>query len=394
MSTVMTAAHLMNNYGRWPIAVVKGHGNLVWDAEGREYLDFTSGIGVTALGHVPPAVAKRLHEQVDTLWHSSNLVEHPLQEQLAEKLASISGLDRAFFCNSGAEANEAAIKLARRYMQKVKGEERYEIISFFQSFHGRTLATLTATGQKKVKDGFLPLPEGFIHLPYNDSKAIRETISDKTCAVMLEMVQGEGGVHPADAAWVKELRQLCDRYGALLIVDEVQTGMGRTGEWFAFQHYGIKPDIISVAKALGSGFPVGGILAVEEVAQAFVPGSHGTTFGGNPLAMAAGIATVDTLIEGNYPAKVQALNALILKQLQAIQQAHPAKVKAVRGKGLLLGLEITQPAAEVIAYIREKHQILLLVAGPHVVRLLPSYITTETEIAKVADALMDAIEHV
>jgi len=394
MSTVTTAAHLMNTYPKWPIRPVKGQGNRVWDDKGREYLDATSGIGVNALGHVPPTVAKRLHEQVDTLWHASNLVEHPLQEQLAEKLAAISGLDRAFFCNSGAEANEAAIKLARRYMQKVKGEERYEIITFKQSFHGRTLATLTATGQEKVKEGFLPLPEGFVHLPYNDVQAAQEAISPKTCAVMLELVQGEGGVNPAEEAWVKELRKLCDTHGALLIIDEIQTGMGRTGEWFSFQHYGIKPDIISVAKALGSGFPVGAILATEEVAQGFTPGTHGTTFGGNPLAMVAGIATVETMIAEQAPAKVKALHQQLMTRLQTIQQGHPDKVKAIRGKGLLLGLETAQPAADLITYIREQHSILLLVAGPQVVRLLPSYITTEDEIEKIAAALEDAIQNV
>lgn len=392
MSTVASTAHLMNNYAKWPIRLVKGEGNRVWDEQGQEYLDFTSGIGVTALGHVPPTVAARLHEQVDTLWHSSNLVEHPLQEQLAEKLSNISGLDRALFCNSGAEANEAAIKLARRYMQKVKGEHRYEIITFHQSFHGRTLATLTATGQEKVKDGFLPLPEGFIHLPYNDASALQGAISDKTCAIMLELVQGEGGVHPADEAWVKELAKLCDQYGVLLIIDEIQTGMGRTGEWFAFQHYGIKPDIITVAKALGSGFPVGAVLAAEEVAQAFTPGTHGTTFGGNQLAMAAGIATVETMVAEQAPAKAKALHQSLFARLQAVQQAHPDKVKAVRGKGLLLGLEVTQQAADVITYIREEHGILLLVAGPHVVRLLPSYVTTEAEIEKAIHALQDAIQ--
>ncbi|NGQ95671.1 aspartate aminotransferase family protein [Brevibacillus sp. SYP-B805] len=390
MSMATASIHLMNNYSRWPVRLVKGQGNTVWDEAGRSYLDFTSGLGVTSLGHVPPSVAKKLHEQIDTLWHSSNLFEHPLQEQLAAKLCQVSGLDRAFFCNSGAEANEAAIKLARRYAQRVKGEERYEVITFQQSFHGRTLATLTATGQEKVKDGFAPLPDGFKSIPFNDSQALRNAISDRTCAVMLELVQGEGGVHPADPAWVKEVRQLCDEHGILLIIDEVQTGIGRTGDWFAFQQYGIKPDIISVAKALGSGFPVGGILADSHVAEGFAPGSHGTTFGGNPLAMAAGIATLETIEQEQLLVKVKALHQSLFQRLQQIQQAVPDKVKAVRGRGLLLGMEVTLPAADILAAAREQG-VLLLQAGPQVVRLLPSFVTTEAEIDQVADLLLSII---
>jgi acetylornithine/N-succinyldiaminopimelate aminotransferase len=392
MSTATAAMYLMNTYFRWPIRLVKGKGNTVWDDAGREYLDFTSGIAVTSLGHVPPTVAKRLHEQIDTLWHSSNLFEHPLQEQLAAKLCEVSGLGRAFFCNSGAEANEAAIKLARRYAQRVKGEERYEVITFRQSFHGRTLATLTATGQEKVKDGFAPLPEGFTTLPYNDLDALKKAISEKTCAVMLELVQGEGGVHPADPAWVKAVRQLCDENGMLMIVDEIQTGIGRTGEWFAFQQYGIKPDIISVAKALGSGFPVGGILADSQVAEAFSPGTHGTTFGGNPLAMAAGIATLETIEQQQLLTRVKTLHDYLFNRLRQIQQAEPDKVTAVRGMGLLLGVEVTQPAADILAAAREKG-VLFLQAGPQVVRLLPSFVTTEAEIDRAADVLLHAIRN-
>lgn len=391
MNTVTADMHLMNCFGKWPIRLVKGQGNKVWDDAGKEYLDFTSGIAVNALGHVPPTVAKRLHEQIDTLWHSTNLVHHPLQEELAKKLSELSGLDRAFFCNSGAEANEAAIKLARRYMQKVKGEERYEIITFDQSFHGRTLATLTATGQAKFWEGFLPLPEGFTHVPYNDYHAIEQAVSNKTCAVMLELVQGEGGVHPAEVEWVKAIRKLCDQHGALLIIDEVQTGMGRTGEWFAYQQYGIKPDIISIAKALGSGFPVGAILATEEVSQGFAPGTHGTTFGGNQLAMTAGLATVETMMNEDILEKVKSLHQILFAKLQQLQASLPQKIVTVRGSGLLLGIEIQQSAADVVTYVREQHGILILTAGAQVIRLLPSYITTEAEIERVTQALQDAL---
>ena len=390
MSAVTDASKLMNNYTRWPIRLVKGKGNTVWDEQGNEYLDCTSGIAVTSLGHVPPRVSERLQQQLGQLWHTSNLFEHPLQEQLASKLAALSGLDRAFFCNSGAEANEAAIKLARRWQQKVKGEQRYEIITFQQSFHGRTLATLTATGQDKVKDGFAPLPEGFVTVPYNDLAALTEAISARTCAVMLELVQGEGGVTPADPAWVRALAQLCAKTGVLLIIDEVQTGIGRTGTWFAYQQYGIKPDIVSLAKGLGSGFPVGAILAREEVGEAFSPGTHGSTFGGNPLAMAAGLATIEVIEQERLLERVNELSRYLLSRLERIKQAHPAKVADVRGKGLLLGVELTQPVADVLAYMREK-RVLALQAGPQVIRLLPSFVSTEAELDRLAEVLDAAI---
>jgi acetylornithine aminotransferase len=386
------SVHLMNNYAKWPIKLVKAKGTRVWDDQGNEYLDFTSGIGVTSLGHVPPAVAARLHEQLDTLWHCSNLFHIPMQETLASKLAELSGLDRAFFCNSGAEANEALIKIARRFAQKVKNEARHEVITFRQSFHGRTLATLTATGQDKVKDGFSPLPEGFKTVSYNDIDALREAVSEQTCAVLLELVQGEGGVYPADPLWVKQVRQLCDEKGVLLLIDEIQTGIGRTGSWFAFQQYDIKPDAISLAKALGSGFPVGAILASEQVAAAFSPGTHGTTFGGNPLAMAAALATLATMEQENMLARVNQLHATLINRLKQIQDSYPEKVLQVRGRGLLLGMEFNQPVAEIVGHAREKG-LLLLQAGPQVIRFLPSFITTEAEIEQAAEILADAIEN-
>lgn len=390
MSQILGTSHLMPNYARWPIRLVRGQGNIVWDDQGNEYLDCTSGIAVTSLGHVPPRVTARLKQQLDQLWHTSNLFEHPLQEQLASKLAALSGLDQAFFCNSGAEANEAAIKLARRWQQKVKGERRWEIITFQQSFHGRTLATLTATGQDKVKDGFAPLPEGFITVPYNDLAALEAVMSPRTCAVMLELVQGEGGVIPADPDWVTALAQLCVEHGILLIVDEVQTGIGRTGTWFAFQQYGIKPDIVSLAKGLGSGFPVGAILARKEVGEAFSPGTHGSTFGGNPLAMAAGLATIEEIEQARLLERVEALSRYLVSRLEQIKHAYPEKVTAVRGKGLLFGVELTQSAADVLAYMRDK-RVLALQAGPQVIRLLPSFVTTEAELDRLTEVLEAAI---
>jgi len=393
MSTETATMHLMNTYAKWPIRLVKGQGNRVWDDQGREYLDFTSGIAVTSLGHVPPRVAKRLHAQIDTLWHCSNLFQIPLQEELAGKLCRLSGLDRVFFCNSGAEANEALIKIARRYAQKIKGTNRFEMITFQQSFHGRTLATLTATGQDKVKDGFAPLPPGFVTVPYNDIEALHAAITDQTCAVLLELVQGEGGVHPASYEWVQQLRQLCDERGMLLLIDEIQTGVGRTGSWFAFQQYDVKPDAVSLAKGLGSGFPIGAMMATEEVAEAFAPGSHGTTFGGNPLAMAAGIATIDTMEEEGIIEQVGVLNGLMVRHLEQLRRVHPDKIVAIRGKGLLLGVELTVPSADVVAAAREQG-LLVLQAGPHVVRLLPSFITTEAEIERAMTILSAALEQV
>lgn len=387
---IETGSHLMQNYSRWPIALTKGSGNRVWDLHGNAYLDFTSGIAVTSLGHVPPLVTKRLHEQLDLLWHSSNLFQHPLQEVLAAKLAALSGLPRAFFCNSGAEANEAAIKIARRYAQSVKKENRWEVITFTQSFHGRTLATLTATGQDKVKEGFLPLPEGFRTVPFNDLQALEEAISPATCAVMLELVQGEGGVVPADPEWVKGIRDLCDRHGLLLIADEIQTGMGRTGTWFAFQQYGVRPDVVSLAKGLGSGFPVGAILATEEVAQAFSAGAHGSTFGGNPLAMTAAIATIDEMMERDVLRRVNHLHSVLMEQLGHLQKEYSSLVLEVRGKGLLIGMVCSRPVADLLAAL-QKRGVLLLQAGTHVVRFLPSFVTTEEEVSEMIDALRESL---
>lgn len=391
MSIIAAPLHLMNNYARWPISLVKGQGNQVWDDQGKQYLDFTSGIAVTSLGHVPPKVTAKLHEQLDTLWHCSNLVHVPQQAILAEKLSRLSGLDQAFFCNSGAEANEGLIKLARRYAQKIKGTDRFEIITFAQSFHGRTLATLTATGQDKVKDGFAPLPQGFVTVAYNDLEAVKSAITDKTCGIMLELIQGEGGVHPAEEAWVKGLRALCDEHGLLLLIDEIQTGIGRTGTWFAFQQYGVKPDAISLAKGLGSGFPIGAVVATKEVAEAFAPGTHGTTFGGNPLATTAGIATLEAMEEANILQQVAKVHALLVQELEQLKAAHPDKVVTVRGKGLLLGVELTVPAAGAVNYAREKKGVILLTAGPNVVRLLPSFITTEAEVKQAVAALSEGL---
>ncbi len=369
---------LFQNYARYPLTFVKGEGSKLWDEAGKEYLDFASGIAVTNLGHVPQQVKAALVAQLDQLWHVSNLYQIPGQEKLARLLADHSCADAVFFCNSGAEANEAAIKLARRYNNKVLGNERYEIITFHQSFHGRTLATLTATGQDKVKDGFYPLPEGFVYAPYNDKAALESFVTDKTCAIMLEMVQGEGGVHPADPEFVEEIMRLCAKYNLLLIVDEIQTGMGRTGTLFAHEQYGIEPDIFTLAKGIGSGFPMGAMLGKAKLVEAFGAGSHGSTFGGTPIAMAAGIATVEMMLEQDLPERAGRMGELAVQKLEAALSGNPW-VKGIRGLGLLLGVECAGPVAEVITELQAAG-LLVLSAGPNVIRILPNLLVTEEEL--------------
>lgn len=377
---------LFPNYGRYPLAFVKGEGSRLWDENGKEYLDLMSGLAVTNLGHAPKQVSERLKEQVDLLWHTSNLFHIPNQEKLAKMLTDNSCADAVFFCNSGAEANEAAIKLARRYFQKVLGKkDQYEIITFHLSFHGRTLATLTATGQDKVKDGFAPLPEGFVYAPYNDAEALEKAIGPKTCAIMLEMVQGEGGVNCADKAFVSKVAELCEKHGLLLIVDEIQTGMGRTGKMFAFEHYGIEPDIFTLAKGLGSGMPIGAMLGKEKLREAFSAGSHGSTFGGNYLSTAAGIATMETLLSEKLPERALELGNYIVTKLSADLANNPL-VKEVRGLGMLIGIECTQPVAELVAILQEQG-VLVVSAGPNVIRLAPSLLIAKEDLDPGLDAI-------
>ncbi|GIP35624.1 acetylornithine transaminase [Paenibacillus sp. J2TS4] len=369
---------LFPTYARYPMAMVKGEGSRLWDDQGNRYLDLMTGLAVTSLGHSPAKVKEKLVEQLDDLWHVSNLFHIPNQEKLARLLTDNSCMDAVFFCNSGAEANEAAIKLARRYHQKVLGTGRYEIITFKQSFHGRTLATLTATGQEKVQDGFQPLPQGFVYAPFNDAEALAGYINDKTCAIMLEMVQAEGGVRIADPAFVKEVAKLCKEHNLLLIVDEIQTGLGRTGKLFAYEHYGIEPDIITLAKALGSGFPIGAMLGKEKLTEAFTAGSHGSTFGGTPIATAAGIATVEIIVGDKLSDRAAEMGQYAVEKLKAKLEGHPM-VKEIRAMGLLIGIECTRPVADLIAEIHG-HGVLVVSAGPEVIRLLPSLLVTHEEL--------------
>jgi acetylornithine/N-succinyldiaminopimelate aminotransferase len=386
MSTEVKVSPLMSTYNRFPITIVQGKGSYVWDDEGNSYLDFTSGIATCNLGHVPHVVKEKVEEQLQTLWHCSNLYHIPVQEKLAELLVNNSFGDSVFFCNSGAEANEAAIKLARRYAQKVKGTDAFEVVTFTQSFHGRTLATLSATGQEKIQSGFFPLVSGFRYLPYNDYESLDLLVSDKTCAVLLELVQGEGGVVPAEISWVKKIADLCKEHDILLMVDEIQTGIGRTGTLFAYEHYEIEPDVMSLAKGLGSGFPIGALVANEKAAKAFEPGSHGSTFGGNPLATTAGLATMDHLITSDTISKVKVLAAYLQTQLQALKENFN-QIQEVRGMGLLQGIVVKEKAIEIVEQARN-HNILLLTAGPDVVRILPPLTTTKEEI----DCLIQILE--
>jgi acetylornithine aminotransferase len=391
--SVLTESSLFPTYARYPLTLVKGKGSWLWDDQGNRYLDFMSGIAVTNLGHAPQAVAERLKKQIDELWHVSNLFHIPGQERAAALLTANSSADSVFFCNSGAEANEAAIKLARRYHQKVKQTGRYEIITFTQSFHGRTLATLTATGQDKVKEGFLPLPAGFKSVPLHDQAALEAAISENTAAIMLEMVQAEGGMYPVEPAFVDVITKLCREHGLLLIIDEVQTGMGRTGKLFSFEHYGIEPDIFTLAKGLGSGFSVGAMLGKAYLREAFTAGSHGSTFGGTPLAMAAVQATIETIIDDKLPERAAEMGEYLFNSLQK-QLGDIPFVKDIRGKGLMVGIECAEPVADIVL-AGQKKGILFITAGPNVIRLLPNLYVTKDEIDQAVALIAELIkEHI
>ncbi len=376
--TQTTNQSLLPTYARFPQAIVKGEGSWLWDSEGKKYLDFMSGIAVTNLGHAPKAVKEALMNQLDELWHISNLFHIPNQAEAGKLITDNSCGDAVFFCNSGAEANEAAIKLARRYQQIVQKNGRFDIITFKQSFHGRTLATLTATGQDKVKEGFAPLPGGFTTIPLHDLDALKAAVNETTAAVMLELVQAEGGVYPVDAEYLQQLAALCKQEGVLLIIDEIQTGMGRTGKLFAHEHYGIEPDIFTLAKGLGSGFPVGAMVAKEELREGFTAGSHGSTFGGTPLATAAVKATLEEMISGNIPAQA-AKQGEHLTNLLKERLADNKLVEEIRGLGLIVGIACKEPVGNIIAQAQEEG-LLVISAGPNVLRLLPNLLVTDEEI--------------
>jgi acetylornithine/N-succinyldiaminopimelate aminotransferase len=376
----MSASPLYPSYARYPVEFERGEGSWLFTAAGERYLDFTSGIAVNTLGHAHPGLVEALTRQAHKLWHVSNLFEVAGQRELAERLVANSFADRVFFANSGAEALECAIKTARRYHHHHGRPERYRIITFEGAFHGRTLATLAAGGQKKYLEGFGPVVEGFDQVPFNDIAAAKGAIGPETAAILVEPIQGEGGVREPDAAFLRELRHLCDEHGLLLVLDEVQTGIGRTGQLFAYQWSGIEPDILATAKGIGGGFPLGACLATEDAASGMTPGSHNSTFGGNPLAMAVAIAVIDTLTEPGFLEEVRRKGLLLKQGLASVVDSHPDVYEEVRGRGLLLGLKCRVPVAEVNDALRALH-MLAVPAGENVLRLLPPLNVTEDEIA-------------
>ena len=381
-----TDKYIFNTYGRIQKVFVKGQGATLWDEEGNTYTDFLAGIAVCSLGHSHPEVAKTVAEQAATLTHVSNYYHTAPQADLAEKLVTSSFADRVFFANSGAEANEAAIKLARRYFNKKGQPHRVKIISMSRSFHGRTMATLSATGQDKIKDGFAPLMDGFIHIPFNDIDALKANMDDTVCAVMMEPIQGEGGVIPATPEYIKAVRALCDREGVFLIFDEVQTGMGRCGRLFAYEIYGVTPDIMTLAKALANGLPMGAMLATQEAATGFALGSHATTFGGTPLVAAAALKVLSIISQPEFLQDVVEKGQYFKKQLFSLKNSHP-RIKEVRGEGLLVGMEIDEEAGKIVEECLKKGFIINAIQG-NILRFAPPLIISYGEI----DALVAVLD--
>jgi acetylornithine/N-succinyldiaminopimelate aminotransferase len=371
----------MATFARVDLAFERGEGVWLVTEDGERYLDFTSGVAVNALGHAHPHLVAAVTEQAQKLWHVSNLYEIPEAERVAQRLCAASFADVVFFCNSGAEAVEGAIKTARKYQAVSEQPERYRIMTFEGAFHGRTLATLAAGGQKKYLEGFGPTVEGFDQVPFADLTAVKKTIGEQTAAIMIEPLMGEGGVRSVEPSFLRALRELCDQNGLLLIFDEVQSGMGRTGELFAYQRMGVTPDIMALAKALGGGFPVGAVLATNEAAKGMTAGTHGSTFGGNPLAMSAANATLDIMLAPGFFDHVKKIGILFKQRLAEIKDRYPSLIAEVRGDGLLVGLRAVVPAGELVNAIRAE-KMLTVAAGDNVVRLLPPLIISEQEMAE------------
>jgi len=382
---------LMDTYAPLPVSFERGEGTWLWDTEGNRYLDAVSGIAVCNLGHAHPAVSEAVCQQAEKLLHTSNLYHIPLQETLAESLTRLAGMDKAFFCNSGAEANEAAIKLARLYGHR-RGVKTPSIIVTDGSFHGRTLATLSATGNRRIQAGFEPLVRGFVRVEYSDLEAIRNVAKNDpdVVAVLVEPVQGEGGVRVPDDDYLPGLRQLCDEQEWLLMLDEVQTGMGRTGKMFAFQHTGIVPDVMTLAKGLGNGLPIGACLARGKAAEVFQPGSHATTFGGNPLVCSGALAVIRTLETEEIPSRAASLATRMLERFRETLADQP-HVREIRGKGMMFGLELDRPCGELVAKALEARLLINVTAG-NVIRLLPPLILSETEADELVDRVCRLIE--
>lgn len=385
---MVSEKYIAHTYNRFPILPVRGKGTRIWDIEGREYIDFFSGLSVCNLGHCHPKVVRAIQTQAEKLIHVSNLYYIEPQIELASLLCQHSFADKVFFCNSGAEANEGALKLARKYAREIRGEDRYEIITMEQSFHGRTLATLSATGQTKYQKGYAPLMPGFKYVPFNDLNAVKGAIDSKTCAVLLEPIQGEGGVNIPSEGYLKGLREICDEKGILLILDEVQVGMGRTGKLFAYEHEEIEPDMLTLAKSLAGGVPIGALLIKEEVARSFAPGDHASTFGGNFLATAAGVAALKAILEEGMLENCQRVGAYFLSRLQEVQKRF-SFVQEARGRGLILGLELRMDGLEIVKEMM-KRGFLINCTMNRVLRFLPPLIVTEDEV----DLMLKALEEV
>ncbi len=392
MKPLLEQAHevFIHNYKPFPVVFERGEGNCLFDVEGKKYLDFVAGIAVNALGYSDETLKNALKQQIDAFTHCSNLYYNKPSIDAASKLVAASGLDQVFFCNSGAEANEAAFKLARKYARKHYPESKSEIVSMKNSFHGRTIAAITVTGQEKYQKGLSPLLPGVSHTPYNDLSALEEVMNENTCALILEIIQGEGGIVTIDEDFLKGARTLCDRYDAALIYDEVQTGIGRTGEIFAFQHFGVKPDILSLAKGLGAGVPIGAMVANEKWASGFEPGDHASTFGGNPLATTAANVVLEALMTGELLANVKKQGDYLGAKLDELM-AQKNNVLEVKGLGLMRGIAIEGSIPELVGKCMEKG-LLVVGAGSNVVRMVPPLTITEQEIDEAIAILGDCLQ--
>lgn len=380
----MYSRYVIGNYGRLPRVIVKGQGNILWDLEGNEILDFFPGWAVSGIGHCHPKVVEAIRRQAGELLHMDNTFYTLQQGQLAKLLSERAFGGKCFFCNSGAEANEAAIKLARRHTPR----EKYKFITAEKSFHGRTLAAVTATGQPKYHEGFLPLPPGFVYVPYNDIDALHQAFDEEVAAVMIEPIQGEGGINEATAEYMQTIRDLCDEHGALMILDEVQTGIGRTGRWFAYQHFEVTPDIITMAKALGGGAAIGAMMAKPQIAASLVPGTHASTFGGNPLACAAGIAVIEAIEEEHLLENARAMGDYLRSRLEQLKEKYPI-IDHIRGKGLMIGVQLTMPGAKIVSRCLEKG-LRVNCTQETVLRLMPSMTITQQQIDK-AITILDEV---
>ena len=381
----LTNKYVARNYGRYPIGLVRGKGTIVWDASGKKYIDFVAGLAVDNLGHCPPTVVNAIRKQAGKLLHVSNLYHIEPQSQLAAELTRLTFANKFFFCNSGTEANEAAIKLARRWFYDNGQPKRFEIITMNDSFHGRTMASLSATGQKKFHAGFGPLLPGFKYVPFNNLVALKKAITKKTCAVLIEPIQGEGGVNLADRSYLQALRKICNEKGILLIFDEVQTGFGRIGKLFAYEKYKIKPDIITLAKALGGGIAIGAMGSTDKIIKSFIPGTHAATFGGNPLACAASLASLKTLTKKGFLQKASSRGDYFLEQLHSLKEKFPI-IREVRGVGLMLAVELDQPGANVVNDCM-REGFLINCIQLNTLRFLPPLIITQKEIDLLIKAL-------